>query len=96
MKPLPNNDSFDESIFVEGQEYIVGTNDARLFKDVSFLGTKYYEGKAIMVFQTNTGQQLTINPSYHSFTLESPETLLFPVNDDKTHEENENGKNNTD
>jgi hypothetical protein len=48
------------------------------------------------VFQTNKGQQLTINPSYHSFTLESPETLLFPMNDDKTHEENENGKNNTD
>jgi hypothetical protein len=27
--------------------------------------------------------------------LESPETLLFPVNDDKPYEENENGKNNT-
>ena len=91
MKPLPNNDSFDETIFVEGQEYIIGTNDARLFKDVSFIGTKYYEGKAIMVFETQKGQQLTINPSYHSFTLESPETLLIPMNDTKPYKENENG-----
>ena len=44
-----------------------------------------------MVFETQKGQQLIINPSYHSFTLESPETLLIPMNDTKPYKENENG-----
>ena len=70
MINLNNDDAYDDKLLAEGQEYIVGTNDGSSFKDVIYLGTKLYHGKPIMVFQTKDKRQLTINPSYHSFTLE--------------------------
>ena len=69
MKSL-NLDAYDDRILAEGQEYTVGTNDGSSFKDVIYVGTKLYHGKPIMVFQTKDNRQLTVNPSYHSFTLE--------------------------
>ena len=69
MKSL-NLDAYDDRIPAEGQEYTVGTNDGSSFKDVIYVGTKLYHGKPIMVFQTKDNRQLTVNPSYHSFTLE--------------------------
>jgi len=79
MKPLPkaNDGSYEESVLAEGQEYTVGTNDGCQFKNVKYKGTKNYNGKQIMVFTTQNKQQLTINPSYHSFTLENPEVLYL-------------------
>ena len=65
-----NDDAYDDKILAEGQEYVVGTNDGSSFKDVIYVGTKLYHGKPIMVFLTKDKRQLTINPSYHSFTLE--------------------------
>jgi|TARA_R110002051_G_scaffold145245_3_gene218250 hypothetical protein len=88
MKPLPqqNDGSYDQTILAKGQEYTVGTNDGCCFKDVVYKGTKLYNGKHIMVFQTQNKQQLTINPSYHSYTLESPE--IFYLNaENQTHKE---------
>lgn len=65
-----NNDAYDDMILIEGQEYIVGINDGSSFNGAIYVGTKLYHGKPIMVFQTKDNRQLTVNPSYHSFTLE--------------------------
>jgi len=88
MKPLPkqNDGSYNENVLAEGQEYTVGTNDGCCFRNVIYKGTRLYNGKHIMVFTTQNKQQLTINPSYHSYTLENPE--VFYLNEvNETHEE---------
>jgi len=70
MIPINTKDSFDDKLLAEGQEYTVGTNDGIHFKSVVYVGTKLFNGKEMMVFQTKKKQQITINPSYHSFTIE--------------------------
>ena len=69
MRKITTQDAYDDSLFSEGNEYTVGTNDGAQFKRVIFIGTRLYHGKPMMVFQTLDGQQLTINPSFHTFTI---------------------------
>jgi|TARA_R100001530_G_scaffold133483_3_gene106921 hypothetical protein len=65
-----NSSSYDESLLTPGYYYTIGTNDGVQFKWCRYHGTKLLNGKAIFVYSTKDGLQLTINPSYHSWTLE--------------------------
>ncbi len=61
-----------DDLFVHGKEYTIGTNDGAQFRRVQFMGTKLYHGKPMMTFKTISGEQITINPSFHSFTIQEP------------------------
>ena len=64
--------SFDDNLLAEGSVYTVGTNDGKEFQKVIFVGYKLMNGKPIMVFSTEEThpKQITINPSFHTFTME--------------------------
>ena len=64
--------SYDDNLLTEGSIYTVGTNDGKEFQKVIFAGYKLMNGKPIMVFATEEthSKQVTINPSFHTFTLE--------------------------
>ena len=72
------NSSYDEELLIQGSQYTIGTNDGKEFKKVSFVGFKQLNGKPMMVFRTDGDKQVTINPSFHSFTVEL-ETEMNPV-----------------
>jgi len=72
------NSSYDEGLLIQGSQYTIGTNDGKEFKKVSFVGFKQLNGKPMMVFRTDGDKQVTINPSFHSFTVEL-ETEMNPV-----------------
>jgi len=62
--------SYDENILEKGKCYSVGTNDGKEFRRVVYRGTKLLNGKPMMVFRTEDNSNLTVNPSFHTFTLE--------------------------
>ena len=62
--------SYDDGIHNKDDEYIIGVNDGTTFKKVKYKGTKLFNGKKMLVFETKACSQLTINPSFHTFTLE--------------------------
>ena len=64
------NSSYDEELLIQGSQYTIGTNDGKEFKKVSFVGFKQLNGKPMMVFKTNHNKQVSVNPSYYSFTIE--------------------------
>lgn len=70
----------DEGLLVEGIEYDIGLNDGTTFNRISFKGTKFLNGKPMLCFETTNKSQLSINPSYHSFTLECDGQ--FPIPED--------------
>ena len=72
------NSSYDEGLLIQGSQYTIGTNDGKEFKKVAFVGFKQLNGKPMMVFRTDGDKQVTINPSFHSFTVEL-ETEMNPV-----------------
>ena len=74
----------EEDLFIPGFEYTVGTNDGAQFRKVRFTGTKLYHGNPMLSFRTHEDQQITINPSFHSFTIQ--ETLVHQLK-----ETNKNG-----
>lgn len=65
--------SYDEGLLEYGIQYSVGTNDGKEFRKVTFVGYKLMFGKQIMVFETQDKIKLTVNPSYHCWTLEETE-----------------------
>mgnify|MGYP003129747918 CR=1 FL=1 len=67
MKNL--NKSYDDNLLKEEECYTVGTNDGKEFRRVVYKGTKLLNGKPMMVFKTEEGSPLTINPSFHTFTM---------------------------
>ena len=69
MKDL--NQSYDDGLLHEGKTYSVGTNDGKEFRSIIYKGTKLLNGKPMMIFKTNgiSKEQLTINPSFHTFTI---------------------------
>ena len=69
-----------DGLLVKGVEYSVGTSDGKIFNRVIYKGTKSFGGKNMMCFETNNGSQLSINPSYNSFTIE--EDGQFPMPED--------------
>ena len=68
MKDL--NQSYDDGLLNEGKTYTVGTNDGKVFNRVVYKGTKSFGGKSMMCFETEQGSQVSVNPSYNSFTIE--------------------------
>lgn len=61
--------SYDEGILNEDSKYTVGTNDGKEFRKVLYKGTKLLNGKPMMVFETEDSETLTVNPSFHTYTL---------------------------
>jgi len=61
--------SFDEGILEENMKYSIGTNDGKEFRRVVYKGTKLLNGKPMMVFKTEDEEDLSINPSFHTYTL---------------------------
>ena len=72
------NSSYDEGLLIQGSQYTIGTNDGKEFKKVAFVGYRQLNGKPMMVFRTDGDKQVTIIPSFHSFTVEL-ETEMNPV-----------------
>ena len=88
---MKNLNSFSNNeMLAGGMEYIIGLNDGRDFHDVIFKGTTMYNGKPMMRFALQDGRGLTINPSYHSFTLEAKQTFPMPSDFNKTKQEGDN------
>ena len=63
------NQSYDDGLLRENKTYSVGTNDGKEFRSVTYICTKLLNGKPMMVFETVDEQQLTVNPSFHTFTI---------------------------
>ena len=64
------NSSYDDKLLSEEECYTVGTNDGKEFRRVVYKGTKLLNGRPMMVFKTEENQSLTVNPSFHTFTIE--------------------------
>jgi|ETNmetMinimDraft_11_1059920.scaffolds.fasta_scaffold49758_2 hypothetical protein len=69
--------SYDDGLLKKGKLYTVGTNDGVQFKRIEFVGTKLLNGKTIMVFVSPDNKQITINPSFHTFTMEDEDFLIM-------------------
>jgi hypothetical protein len=63
------NSSYDDGLLTEEECYTIGTNDGKEFRRVVYKGTKLLNGKPMMVFKTEENQPLTVNPSFHTFTI---------------------------
>jgi len=61
--------SYDEGLLQEDCTYSIGTNDGKEFRSVVYKGTKLLNGKPMMVFVTKDNEKLTVNPSFHTFTI---------------------------
>tara|TARA_R100000789_G_scaffold99984_1_gene108242 strand:- start:4224 stop:4433 length:210 start_codon:yes stop_codon:yes gene_type:complete len=61
--------SYDEGLLKENHMYSIGTNDGKEFRKILYKGTKLLNGKPMLVFETVDSKQVTINPSFHTFTL---------------------------
>tara|TARA_R100000742_G_C4275970_1_gene96753 strand:- start:958 stop:1254 length:297 start_codon:yes stop_codon:yes gene_type:complete len=70
--------SIDEGVLSEGVEYSVGTSDGKIFNGLVYTGTKNFAGKSMMCFKTQHDSQVTINPSYNSFTIEEEGQFITP------------------
>ena len=68
MKNL--NRSYDDGLLSEEECYTIGTNDGKEFRRVVYKGTKLLNGKPMMVFKTEENTSLTVNQSFHTFTIE--------------------------
>ena len=68
MKNL--NRSYDDGLLSEEECYTIGTNDGKEFRRVVYKGTKLLNVKPMMVFKTEENTSLTVNPSFHTFTIE--------------------------
>ena len=68
----------EEAMLTEGIEYTVGTNDGKVFDRIIYKGTKNFGGKNMMCFETEDNAQVTINPSYNSFTIEDSNQFITP------------------
>ena len=64
------NNSYDDKLLNEEECYTIGTNDGKEFRRVVYKGTKLLNGKPMMVFKTEENTSLTVNPSFHTFTIE--------------------------
>ena len=70
MRNLNNNYGEIHSLLSEEECYTIGTNDGKEFRRVVYKGTKLLNGKPMMVFRTEENTSLTVNPSFHTFTIE--------------------------
>ena len=65
VKTNTNNDE----LLIKGELYTVGISNGTEWVRVKYLGTKPLNGKPMMVFKTSTDRQITVNPSFHTFTI---------------------------
>lgn len=71
-------------MLIEGIEYSVGTSDGKVFNNIVYKGLKNFGGKNMMCFETEDSTQVTVNPSYNSFTIEE---ALKETNENVTNNE---------
>ena len=76
-------------LLTEEECYTIGTNDGKEFRRVVYKGTKLLNGKPMMVFTTEDNSRLTINPSFHTFTIEE-----LPLPQPEDWENKQKGENN--
>ena len=79
---------FSDNMLEEGVEYSVGTNDGKVFNRIVYKGTRNFAGKNIMCFETEEGSQVSINPSYYSYTIEENGQFPTPEDFNKTERSN--------
>ena len=65
VKTTNNNDN----LLVENDLYTVGLSNGTEWVRVKYLGTRTLNGKPMMVFKTSTDRQITVNPSFHTYTI---------------------------
>ena len=65
VKTTNNNDN----LLVETDLYTVGLSNGTEWVRVKYLGTRPLNGKPMMVFKTSTDRQITVNPSFHTYTI---------------------------
>ena len=65
VKTTNNN----ENLLVENDLYTVGLSNGTEWVRVKYLGTRPLNGKPMMVFKTSTDRQITVNPSFHTYTI---------------------------
>jgi hypothetical protein len=65
VKTNTNNDE----LLTKDELYTVGLSNGTEWVRVKYLGTKPLNGKPMMVFKTSTDRQITVNPSFHTFTI---------------------------
>tara|TARA_R100000656_G_scaffold83507_1_gene60925 strand:+ start:491 stop:718 length:228 start_codon:yes stop_codon:yes gene_type:complete len=65
VKTNTNNDE----LLIKDELYTVGLSNGTEWVRVKYLGTKPLNGKPMMVFKTPTDRQITVNPSFHTFTI---------------------------
>lgn len=61
--------SYDDGLLVEEKKYSIGTSAGAEWNRVVYEGTKLMNGKPMMVFKTEDNERLTINPSFHTYTI---------------------------
>ena len=65
VKTNTNNDE----LLIKDELYTVGLSNGTEWVRVKYLGTRPLNGKPMMVFKTSTDRQITVNPSFHTFTI---------------------------
>ena len=65
VKTTNNNDN----LLVENDLYTVCLSNGTEWVRVKYLGTRPLNGKPMMVFKTSTDRQITVNPSFHTYTI---------------------------
>tara|TARA_R100000655_G_C2910322_1_gene180454 strand:+ start:110 stop:337 length:228 start_codon:yes stop_codon:yes gene_type:complete len=68
MIAVKTNTNSDE-LLKKDKLYTVGLSNGTEWVRVKYLGTKPLNGKPMMVFKTSTDRQITVNPSFHTFTI---------------------------
>ena len=88
MREVKVSHGSDDNLLLIGHTYNIGTSDGVQWNKIVFQGYKFINGKQIMVFQTKERFQLTINPSFHTFTIESGNYDEFGNQIEKTEVDN--------
>ena len=65
VKTNTNNDE----LLIKNELYTVGLSNGTEWVRVKYLGTRPLNGKPMMEFKTSTDRQITVNPSFHTFTI---------------------------
>lgn len=66
MRELDLNNT---SLLIKDNLYTIGLSNGNEWTRVKYLGTTPLNGKPMMVFKTSQERQITINPSFHTFTI---------------------------
>ena len=61
--------NINNELLIKDELYTVGLSNGTEWTRVKYLGTSTLNGKPMMVFKTSTDRQITVNPSFHTFTI---------------------------